>query len=79
LANKNIGLQEGEALEHPWISKMLERAQAKVEGMHFEIRKNLLKFDNVMNDQRKVIYEQRREIMEAESVEDHGQGYAPHT
>ncbi len=69
LANKNIGLQEGEALEHPWISKMLERAQGKVEGMHFEIRKNLLKFDNVMNDQRKVIYEQRREIMEAESVE----------
>lgn len=49
---------------------MLERAQAKVEGMHFEIRKNLLKFDDVMNDQRKVIYEQRREIMEAQSVED---------
>ncbi len=70
LGNKKIGLQEGEALEHPWISKMLERAQAKVEGMHFEIRKNLLKFDNVMNDQRKVIYDQRREIMESESVEE---------
>ncbi len=70
LGNKKIGLQEGEALEHPWISKMLERAQAKVEGMHFEIRKNLLKFDNVMNDQRKVIYEQRREVMESESVEE---------
>jgi preprotein translocase subunit SecA len=70
LGNKNIGLQEGEALEHPWISKMLQRAQAKVEGMHFEIRKNLLKFDNVMNDQRKVVYEQRKEIMEADSIED---------
>lgn len=70
LANKNIGLQEGESLEHPLISKMLERAQAKVEGMHFEIRKNLLKFDNVMNDQRKVVYEQRREIMEADSLDE---------
>jgi preprotein translocase subunit SecA len=70
LGNKNIGLQEGEALEHPLISKMLERAQAKVEGMHFEIRKNLLKYDDVMNDQRKIIYEQRREIMEASSLED---------
>ncbi|MCB1591996.1 MAG: preprotein translocase subunit SecA, partial [Alphaproteobacteria bacterium] len=70
LSNKNIGLQEGEALEHPWISKMLETAQGKVETMHFEIRKNLLKFDNVMNDQRKVIYEQRREIMETDSVEE---------
>ncbi len=70
LANKKIGLQEGEALEHPWISKMLERAQAKVEGMHFEIRKNLLKFDDVMNDQRKVIYEQRREIMDSDNIEE---------
>lgn len=70
LANKNIGLREGEALEHPLISKMLERAQGKVEGMHFEVRKNLLKFDDVMNDQRVVIYEQRREIMESESLED---------
>lgn len=70
LANRNIGLQEGEALEHPLISKMLERAQAKVEAMHFEIRKNLLKYDNVMNDQRKVVYEQRREIMEAENLDE---------
>ena len=68
LANKRIGLKDGEALEHPLISKMLERAQAKVESMHFDIRKNLLKFDDVMNDQRKVIYEQRREIMDAENV-----------
>ncbi len=70
LLNSSVGLQEGESLEHPLISKMLERAQAKVEGMNFEVRKNLLKYDNVMNDQRKVIYEQRREIMEAESAED---------
>ncbi len=70
LSNPRIGLDEGEALEHPLISKMLERAQAKVEGMHFEVRKNLLKFDDVMNNQRKVIYEQRREIMEAEDVEE---------
>lgn len=70
LANKNIGLRDGEALQHPLISKMLERAQGKVEGMHFEVRKNLLKFDDVMNDQRKVIYEQRREIMESESLEE---------
>ncbi len=70
LNSSRIGLQEGEALEHPLISKMLERAQAKVEGMHFEVRKNLLKFDDVMNDQRTVIYDQRREIMAADSVEE---------
>ncbi|MFP4314024.1 MAG: preprotein translocase subunit SecA [Alphaproteobacteria bacterium] len=70
LLNSSIGLQEGESLEHPLISKMLLRAQTKVEGMHFEIRKNLLKFDDVMNDQRKIVYEQRREIMEAEELEE---------
>ena len=70
LAHKSIGLREGEALTHPWISKALEKAQARVEAMNFEVRKNLLKFDNVMNDQRKVIYEQRRDIMTATSVED---------
>lgn len=68
LSNKAIGLKDGEALAHPWLSKALERAQNRVEQQNFEIRKNLLKFDNVMNDQRKVIYEQRREIMEAQSV-----------
>ncbi len=68
LAHKHIGLKEGEALTHPWISKALERAQAKVEAMNFDIRKNLLKFDDVMNDQRKVIYEQRRDIMDANDV-----------
>jgi preprotein translocase subunit SecA len=70
LGNESIGLQEGEALSHRWISKALERAQARVEGQNFEIRKTLLKFDDVMNDQRKAIYEQRREIMDSAEVED---------
>ncbi len=70
LANKNIGLQDGEALTHPWISKALERAQGRVEAQNFEIRKNILKFDDVMNDQRKVIYEQRKDIMDSDQVED---------
>lgn len=65
LLKSQIGLQEGEALTHPWLSKALEKAQARVENQNFDIRKNLLKFDNVMNDQRKVIYDQRREIMTA--------------
>jgi preprotein translocase subunit SecA len=68
LSNKAIGLKDGEALTHPWLSKALERAQNRVEQQNFEIRKNLLKFDNVMNDQRKVIYEQRREIMNSATV-----------
>lgn len=66
LLKSQIGLKDGEALSHRWLSSALERAQARVEQQNFEIRKNLLKFDNVMNDQRKVIYEQRREIMEAD-------------
>ncbi|MBL4804275.1 MAG: preprotein translocase subunit SecA, partial [Alphaproteobacteria bacterium] len=70
LGSNKLGLEDGEALEHPLISKLLERAQAKVESMHFDVRKNLLKFDDVMNDQRKAIYEQRREIMDSESIED---------
>lgn len=65
---KRLGLPEGEALIHPWINKALEKAQEKVEERNFDIRKNLLKYDNVMNDQRKVIYEQRRELMEAKDV-----------
>jgi preprotein translocase subunit SecA len=65
---KRLGLEEGEAIVHPWINKALEKAQKKVEERNFEIRKNLLRFDDVMNDQRKVIYEQRRELMEAEDV-----------
>ena len=65
---QRLWLPEGEALIHPWISKALEKAQQKVEERNFDIRKNLLKYDNVMNDQRKVIYEQRKELMEAEDV-----------
>ncbi|MCA8930241.1 MAG: SEC-C domain-containing protein, partial [Alphaproteobacteria bacterium] len=60
--------KEGEAIIHPWINKALEKAQQKVEARNFDIRKNLLRFDNVMNDQRKVIYEQRREIMTTDNV-----------
>ncbi|GGE56321.1 preprotein translocase subunit SecA [Actibacterium pelagium] len=63
-----LGLEEGESIEHPWVNKSLERAQAKVEGRNFDIRKQLLKFDDVMNDQRKVVFGQRREIMESEDV-----------
>lgn len=70
LANKRIGLEDGEALEHPWISKMLERAQGKVESMNFEMRKNLLKYDDVMNGQRKEIYEERKEIMTSDNLEE---------
>ncbi|MGP6089016.1 preprotein translocase subunit SecA [Antarctobacter jejuensis] len=63
-----LGMKDGEAIVHPWVNKSLERAQAKVEGRNFDIRKQLLKFDDVMNDQRKVVFSQRREIMEADDV-----------
>ncbi|MBB46024.1 MAG: preprotein translocase subunit SecA [Rhodospirillaceae bacterium] len=65
---KKLGLEEGEAIVHPWINKALEKAQQKVEARNFEIRKQLLKYDDVMNDQRRVIYEQRRDIMRADDV-----------
>ncbi len=65
---QKLGLKEGEAIIHPWINKALEKAQQKVEARNFDIRKNLLKYDDVMNDQRKVIYEQRLELMQAEDV-----------
>jgi preprotein translocase subunit SecA len=63
-----LGLKEGEAIVHPWINKALEKAQQKVEARNFDIRKNLLKFDNVMNDQRKAIFEQRIGIMNGEEI-----------
>jgi preprotein translocase subunit SecA len=63
-----LGLKEGEAIIHPWINKALEKAQQKVEARNFDIRKNLLKFDNVSNDQRKVIFDQRIDLMQDESV-----------
>ncbi|MDJ0995094.1 MAG: preprotein translocase subunit SecA [Dinoroseobacter sp.] len=64
----SLGMKEGEAIIHPWVNKSLEKAQAKVEGRNFDIRKQLLKFDDVMNDQRKTIFSQRMEIMEADDV-----------
>ena len=67
---RRLGLDEGEAIVHPWINKALEKAQQKVEARNFEIRKNLLKFDDVMNDQRKVVYEQRRDLMQVDDVHD---------
>ena len=64
----SLGMQEGESIVHPWVNKSLEKAQAKVEGRNFDIRKQLLKFDDVMNDQRKAIFGQRLEIMQADHV-----------
>ena len=65
-----LGLEEGEAIMHPWINKAVEKAQSKVEARNFEIRKQLLKYDDVMNDQRRVIFDQRKEIMRADDVHD---------
>lgn len=63
-----LGIEEGEAIIHPWINKAIEKAQQKVEARNYDIRKNLVKYDDVMNDQRRVIYDQRREIMDADDV-----------
>jgi preprotein translocase subunit SecA len=65
-----LGLEQGEAIAHPWVNKALEKAQQKVEARNFELRKNILKYDNVQHDQRKVIFDQRREIMRADDVSD---------
>jgi len=65
---QKLGLQENEAIVHPWINKALEKAQQKVEARNFDLRKNVLKFDNVMNDQRKVIFDQRIDLMRDENV-----------
>ena len=65
---QKFGLEEGEAIIHPWVNKALEKAQQKVESRNFDIRKQLLKFDDVMNDQRQVVFEQRREIMSSDNV-----------
>ena len=67
---QTFGLQEGEAIVHPWVSKALKKAQEKVEARNFDIRKNLLKYDDVMNEQRKIIYEQRKELMTQPNVTD---------
>ena len=66
----NSGLEEGEAIIHPWISKAIETAQKKVEARNYDVRKQLLQYDDVMNDQRKVIYEQRADVMDSDTVGD---------
>ncbi|GKR00928.1 preprotein translocase subunit SecA [Aeromonas caviae] len=65
---KKLGMEEGEAIEHPWVTKAIENAQRKVEGRNFDIRKNLLEFDDVANDQRKVVYEQRNELLDTNDI-----------
>ena len=61
---KKFGLKDGEPIVHPWINKALEKAQTKIESRNFDIRKNILQFDDVMNDQRKVVFEQRKDLMD---------------
>ena len=68
---EKLGLKDGESIDHPWINKALERAQQKVEARNFDIRKNLLKFDNVLNDQRHVIFTQRKNVMNSEKIFDY--------
>jgi len=65
-----LGLEQGESITHPWVTKAIERAQGRVEARNFDIRKNILKYDDVMNDQRKVIFEQRLELMRDETVDE---------
>jgi preprotein translocase subunit SecA len=65
---QRLGMQEGEAIEHPWVTRAIENAQRKVEGRNFDIRKQLLEYDDVANDQRKVIYEQRNRLMEVDDI-----------
>ncbi|MBL4817101.1 MAG: preprotein translocase subunit SecA [Shewanella sp.] len=67
---KKLGMEEGEAIEHPWVSRAIENAQRKVEARNFDIRKQLLEFDDVANDQRQVVYAQRNELMDAEDIQD---------
>ena len=65
---QKFGLKEGESIDHPWINKALERAQKRVEGRNYDIRKTLLKFDDTMNDQRKVIFEQRKDVLKSNNI-----------
>ncbi|MCF6326988.1 MAG: preprotein translocase subunit SecA [Devosiaceae bacterium] len=67
---EKLGLEQGESITHPWVTKAIENAQGKVEARNFDVRKNILKYDDVMNDQRKVIFEQRLELMDDENVSD---------
>ena len=70
-----LGLKDGESIEHPWINKALERAQQKVEARNFDIRKTLIKFDNVLNDQRHVIFSQRKEAIDSEKIFDYSANF----
>ena len=72
---EKLGMEEGEAIEHPWVTRAIENAQKKVEGHNFDMRKQLLEYDDVANEQRKVIYEQRNDLMETEDISD----YISHT
>jgi len=72
---QKLGLKDGESIDHPWINKALERAQQKVEARNFDIRKTLLKFDNVLNDQRHVIFSQRKNVMNSEKVFDYSDDF----
>jgi preprotein translocase subunit SecA len=72
---QKLGLKNGESIDHPWINKALERAQQKVEARNFDIRKTLIKFDNVLNDQRQVIFSQRNEAMNSETIFDYSEEF----
>ena len=68
---EKLGLKDGESIDHPWINKAIERAQQKVEARNFDIRKTLIKFDNVLNDQRHVIFEQRKNVIDGKEDENY--------
>ena len=72
---EKLGLKDGESIDHPWINKALERAQQKVEARNFDIRKTLIKFDNVLNDQRQVIFSQRKEAMNSDKIFDYSNNF----
>ena len=72
---EKLGLKDGESIDHPWINKALERAQQKVEARNFDIRKTLIKFDNVLNDQRQVVFSQRKDAMDSEKIFDYSTNF----
>ena len=72
---EKLGLKDGESIDHPWINKALERAQQKVESRNFDIRRQLLKFDNVLNDQRHVIFSQRNDIIYSNKIFDYSNNF----
>ena len=76
---EKLGLKDGESIDHPWINKALERAQQKVEARNFDIRKTLIKFDNVLNDQRHVIFSQRKEAMNSDQIFDYSNSFLDET